>query len=145
REPPRQPDGRRSTTRALLSRHAPADQGPPIVRATDHSGGHAIHATRHPSRRARAAATTPARRRRPAGRATARSSSDVGGPDMAPHTPRPSDAPRQSRGAPRRRHRMAHRRDSMAPFLTRVASNAFIPPPSDRLALGPGGSHGTPG
>src|SRR5439155_5700249 len=31
------------------------------------------------------------------------------------------------------------------PFLTRVASNAFIPPPSDRLALGPGGSHGTPG
>src|SRR5256884_5809260 len=31
------------------------------------------------------------------------------------------------------------------PFLTRVASNALIPPPSDRLALGPGGSHGTPG
>src|SRR5207244_10967801 len=31
------------------------------------------------------------------------------------------------------------------PFLTRVASGAFIPPPSDRLALGPGGSHGTPG
>src|SRR5256712_1450799 len=31
------------------------------------------------------------------------------------------------------------------PFLTRVASNALIPPPSDRLALGPGGSPGTPG
>src|SRR5438093_2505264 len=74
-----------------------------------------------------------------------RSSADVGGPDMAPHTPRPSDAPRPSRGAPRRRHRIAHRRDSMAPFLTRVASSALIPPPSDRLALGPGGSHGTPG
>src|SRR6059036_1934585 len=29
----------------------------------------------------------------------------VGGPDMAPHTPQRSDAPRRSRGAPRASHR----------------------------------------
>src|SRR6266404_5089837 len=34
---------------------------------------------------------------------------EVGGPEMAPHTPPRSDAPRRSRGAPRVRHRMSHR------------------------------------
>src|SRR5262249_11532505 len=34
---------------------------------------------------------------------------DVGGPDMAPHTPQRSDAPRRSRGSPRDRHRISHR------------------------------------
>src|SRR5215813_7225849 len=34
---------------------------------------------------------------------------DVGGPDMAPHTPQRSDVPRHSRGTPRDRHRTSHR------------------------------------
>src|SRR6059036_3414785 len=40
----------------------------------------------------------------------------VGGPDMAPHTPHRSDAPRRSRGAPRACHTMAHRSSWGAPI-----------------------------
>ena len=33
----------------------------------------------------------------------------VGGPEMAPHTPRCSDAPRRGHGAPRGRDELSHR------------------------------------
>src|SRR5207247_7061762 len=129
REPPRQPDGRRSTTRALPSSHARADQGPPTVRATDHSGGQAIHATRHPSHRARAAATTPARRRRPAGRATARSSSDVGGPPKGPPTPPPSLLARLKPCPSPQRPAIALREEGLASFFRHVGPDTLPDPP----------------